>query len=146
MSADAAELEAIKKVIGIYVDGAKTGKGDVMKPAFHLDATIFGYVCLQWDIQVMLLSPLWISPDKTRVYFLNFPQGNNPRYPLLEEMQRLLKDLETTYGFNAEHWVEIREELENGQRTAFAPTCRPVTINSAPCLSALAYPASTWRS
>ena len=43
MSADAAELEAIKKVIGIYVDGAKTGKGDVMKPAFHLDATIFGY-------------------------------------------------------------------------------------------------------
>jgi len=79
-------------------------------------AQIFGYVCLQWDIQVMLLSPLWISPDKTRVYFLNLPQGSNPRYPLLEEMQLLLKDLEVTYGFHAERWAEIREELENGQR------------------------------
>lgn len=43
MSADAAELEAIEKVIALYVDGARIGKGDVMKPAFHQDATIFGY-------------------------------------------------------------------------------------------------------
>ena len=27
-----------------YIDGATAGKGDDMKPAFHKDATIFGYV------------------------------------------------------------------------------------------------------
>ena len=26
-----------------YIDGAKSGEGDDMKPAFHKDATIFGY-------------------------------------------------------------------------------------------------------
>ena len=86
------------------------------KDGLRCRAAIFGYVCLQWDIQVMMLSPLWISPDKTRVYFLNLPQGPHPRYPLIEEMQLLLKQQEIVYGFHAERWVEIREELEKGQR------------------------------
>ncbi|MFT5373549.1 MAG: hypothetical protein ACI906_000365 [Candidatus Latescibacterota bacterium] len=120
---------ATNGIVGVDIQGEKVTPepgvdiplefGDylkVTKDDLRCHATIFGYVCLQWDIQVILLSPLWISPDKTRVYFLNFPQGNNPRYPLLEEMQLLLKDLEITYGFHAERWVEIREELENGQR------------------------------
>ncbi len=38
------EYEAITNVIHRYIDGAKTGKGDDMKPAFHEDATVFGYV------------------------------------------------------------------------------------------------------
>ena len=38
------EFEAIRKVIHKYVDGARSGKGADMKPAFHEDATIFGYV------------------------------------------------------------------------------------------------------
>jgi hypothetical protein len=36
--------DAIADVIQIYVDGAISGKGEDMKPAFHQDATIFGYV------------------------------------------------------------------------------------------------------
>ena len=35
---------AIEKTIQHYIDGAISGKGDEMKPAFHKDATIFGYV------------------------------------------------------------------------------------------------------
>ncbi len=35
--------DAIAKTIQHYIDGAKSGKGDDMKPAFHEDATIFGY-------------------------------------------------------------------------------------------------------
>jgi hypothetical protein len=27
-----------------YIEGARAGKGKTMKPAFHDDATIFGYV------------------------------------------------------------------------------------------------------
>ena len=38
------EHEAILKTIQHYLDGAMSGKGDQMKPAFHKDATIFGYV------------------------------------------------------------------------------------------------------
>jgi len=37
------EFDAIAKVVQQYVDGAKSGRGDDMKPAFHPDATIFGY-------------------------------------------------------------------------------------------------------
>ena len=37
------EHDAIGKVVQHYIDGAKSGRGDDMKPAFHTDATIFGY-------------------------------------------------------------------------------------------------------
>ncbi len=37
------DTELIEKTVQFYIDGAKSGKGDDMKPAFHLDATIFGY-------------------------------------------------------------------------------------------------------
>ena len=38
------EKEQIKKVLEHYINGAKSGKGDDMRPAFHDDATIFGYI------------------------------------------------------------------------------------------------------
>ena len=38
------EYDAITKVVQTYIDGAKSGRGDDMQPAFHKDATIFGYV------------------------------------------------------------------------------------------------------
>ena len=34
----------ISNVVQHYVDGATSGRGDDIKPAFHEDATIFGYV------------------------------------------------------------------------------------------------------
>jgi hypothetical protein len=38
------EYDMITQVIQRYIDGARSGKGEDMKPAFHNDATIFGYV------------------------------------------------------------------------------------------------------
>lgn len=38
------ERQAIAEVVEQYLDGARTGSGDAMKPAFHEDATIFGYI------------------------------------------------------------------------------------------------------
>jgi len=40
----AIEQDAITKVLQHYIDGARSGMGDDMKPAFHEDATVFGYV------------------------------------------------------------------------------------------------------
>ena len=41
---EAIDRDAITKTLQHYIDGARTGSGDAMKPAFHEDATIFGYV------------------------------------------------------------------------------------------------------
>ncbi len=38
------DLDEITKVMQAYIDGARTGSGAAMKPAFHDDATICGYV------------------------------------------------------------------------------------------------------
>ncbi len=38
------EYDAIAEVVQHYIDGAKSGKGDDMKPGFHADANIFGYI------------------------------------------------------------------------------------------------------
>ncbi len=43
-STKVSEQDVIAKVVQHYIDGAKSGRGDDMKPAFHEDATIFGYV------------------------------------------------------------------------------------------------------
>ncbi len=37
------EYDGIAKAIQPYIDGARSGLGVDMKPAFHEDATIFGY-------------------------------------------------------------------------------------------------------
>ncbi len=37
------EYDVIAKVVQHYIDGGRSGKGEDMKPAFHKDATIFGY-------------------------------------------------------------------------------------------------------
>ncbi len=43
LSTDVRQHDAIAKTVQHYIDGARSGKGDDMKPAFHKDATIFGY-------------------------------------------------------------------------------------------------------
>ncbi len=42
-SKNVSQHDVIAKVVQHYIDGAKSGRGDDMKPAFHDDATIFGY-------------------------------------------------------------------------------------------------------
>ena len=43
ITTNTSDNEMIEKTVQFYLDGAKSGKGDDMKPAFHTDATIFGY-------------------------------------------------------------------------------------------------------
>ena len=38
------EYDVISKVVQHYIDGAKSGSGNDMKPAFHDEATIYGYI------------------------------------------------------------------------------------------------------
>ena len=43
LTTNISERDAIAEAVQHYIDGAKSGRGDDMKPAFHQDATIFGY-------------------------------------------------------------------------------------------------------
>ena len=43
ISTDVRQHDAIAKTLQHYLDGARSGKGDDMKPAFHKGATIYGY-------------------------------------------------------------------------------------------------------
>lgn len=38
------DYRAITEVVQLYIDGAKNGKSDTMKYAYHKDATIYGYL------------------------------------------------------------------------------------------------------
>lgn len=38
------EVDAITRVVQHYIEGARTGRGAAMRPAFHEAATIYGYV------------------------------------------------------------------------------------------------------
>jgi hypothetical protein len=42
--AQATDEAAIRKTIQIYIDGGIAGSGEKMRPAFHDDATIYGYI------------------------------------------------------------------------------------------------------
>lgn len=43
-TANISDYDAITAVVQHYIDGARSGKGADMKPAFHEEATIYGYV------------------------------------------------------------------------------------------------------
>ena len=82
-------------------------------------ANSFGYVCLLRDVQMILFSPLWISPDKSAAYYVNLPQGSAPKYPRLPEMQDLLKQAEIRHGFEPERWLKNLTALEAGKLTDY---------------------------
>ncbi len=44
MTTKSTENDAIIEIVQHYIDGAKSGSGEQMKPAFHEDAAIFGYI------------------------------------------------------------------------------------------------------
>ena len=41
---DTNERAAITQALQHYINGAKSGRGETMKPSFHDDATVFGYI------------------------------------------------------------------------------------------------------
>ena len=44
VSSNTSDNEMIEKAIQFYIDGAKSGRGEDMRPAFHADATVYGYI------------------------------------------------------------------------------------------------------
>src|SRR5215470_14197143 len=56
------EYDAIVKTVQMYIDGSKQGKSDLMRPAFHQQASFFGYAGEQLAIGTQFLFD-WIDKN-----------------------------------------------------------------------------------
>ncbi|MBT4609401.1 MAG: DUF342 domain-containing protein [Gemmatimonadetes bacterium] len=95
----------------------EVGEGlEINDEELRATAAAFGFIALRWDIEVNVISPIWIAPDRTSAYYMNLPQSGAPKFPSVKEMTALLEGLEITHGFVPERWAEIVTELEDGKR------------------------------
>ena len=56
------EYDGIVKTVQMYIDGSKQGKSDLMRPAFHADASFFGYAGEQLAVGTEFLFD-WIDKN-----------------------------------------------------------------------------------
>jgi hypothetical protein len=61
-SAYLAEYDGIVKTMQMYIDGSKQGKSELMRPAFHPDASFFGYAGEELAIGIPFLFD-WIDKN-----------------------------------------------------------------------------------
>ncbi len=110
------EYDVIAKVIQHYIDGAKSGKGDDMKPAFHKDATIFGYAGA--DLFAGPIGQLFAWND-----------GNGPAKELQARIASIdLVDTVATVRLELDNWTGARyTDLFTLLKVACPPTCRPTS-------------------
>ncbi len=90
------EQDLIAKVVQHYIDGAKSGKGDGMKPAFHKDATIFGYAG----------ADLFGGPIQQ---LFDWSDGNGPSQELTARIAKIdLVDTVATVRLELDNWSGAR--------------------------------------
>lgn len=90
------EYDAIAKTLQHYIDGAKSGRGDDMKPAFHDEATIFGYIG----------SDLFAGPIQG---LFDWNDGNGPATGLQAQIARIdVEDTVATVRLELDNWTGHR--------------------------------------
>ena len=90
------EHDAIAKTVQHYIDGARSGRGDDMRPAFHEDATIFGY-----DGAELFAGPIQILFD--------FNDENGPATELQARIASIdLTDTVATVRLEIDNWTGSR--------------------------------------
>ncbi len=93
---EANDYKAITETIQHYINGARSGKGDEMKPAFHSDATIFGYVG----------TDLMAGPIKN---LLDWNDNNGPAQELETHLANIdLIDTIATVRLELDNWTGLR--------------------------------------
>ncbi len=93
---DMSEYDAIAKVIQQYIDGARSGRSDDMKPAFHKDATIFGHDG----------PDLFAGPIKK---FFDWDDENGPAPELQAQITSIdLVETVATVRLELDNWTGIR--------------------------------------
>ena len=90
------DQDVITKVVQHYIDGARSGKGDDMRPAFHTDATVFGYVG----------PDLFAGPIE---YLFAWNDDNGPATELVDRIASIdVVGTVATVRLELENWTGIR--------------------------------------
>ena len=90
------EYNAITSTLQHYINGARSGRGDDMKPAFHEDATIFGYVG----------ADLFAGPIKN---LFDWNDNNGPATDLLAQIASIdIVESVATVRLELENWTGFR--------------------------------------
>ncbi len=90
------EYDVIAEVVQHYIDGGRSGKGDDMKPAFHQDATIFGYAG----------ADLFAGPIQR---LFEWVDGNGPATELQARIASIdVVDTVATVKLELDHWIGSR--------------------------------------
>ncbi len=88
--------EAVTRIIQQYIAGAKSGRGDDMKPAFHEDATVYGYVGA--DLLAGHIKQLFDWND-----------NNGPATELLSQIASIdIAETVATVRLELENWTGLR--------------------------------------
>ncbi len=96
LTSSVSERVAIQQVVKQYVDGAKSGSGEQMKPAFHENATIFGYIG----------ADLFAGPIQQ---LFDWNDGNGPATELQARIASIdLIDTVATVRLELENWTGHR--------------------------------------
>ncbi len=90
------EYDAITSTLQHYIDGAISGSGADMKPAFHEDATVYGYVGVD----------LFAGPIKN---LFDWNDSNGPATELKAQIASIdLIDTVATVRLELENWTGFR--------------------------------------
>ncbi len=81
-------------------------------------AEIYGYAGLV-DGQVEVLSPIWVSRDLLRVFFVRLPQTGDFPGPTVEEIHALLEREEIVHAIDEKELVRLCEKM--GKKEGVAP-------------------------
>ena len=107
VSTDLRQHDAIAKTLQHYIDGTRAGKGDDMKPAFHKDATIFGYAG----------DDLFAGPIQQ---LFDWNDGNGPA----TELQARIANID-----HIDTVATVRLELDNWTGSRFTDLFKPLKVH-----------------
>jgi uncharacterized protein (DUF342 family) len=92
----------------------KAGGGVDVQADGTMVAGRFGYVCVI-DGHIVVVSPIWISPNHLEAYFINPPQLGPKHVPEPEEIIQMLQELGIRIGVDKEVVHQMCADLNHGE-------------------------------
>jgi len=102
---------AVREIPGDERSPVRAGGGVEEAGDGGLRATQFGYVSLQ-QRRLSVVSPVWVSPDRMEVYFVNPPDLGEHKHPTAQDIDQMLASREVCAGIEEEAIAELCEDLQ----------------------------------
>ena len=100
----------------LYKPGVNVRR-EVVEGTVRYLSEIYGYAGVLED-RIMVVSPIWVSPDKMKACFVALPQGENPVLPTIGEVEALLERAAVRYGVDRGAVVKACRVLPGSEDSA----------------------------